>query len=82
MDHMRRILQWLKDFTAIIKLSKHKKVLIVLHGKSTHTKKKVEATDLSGINGILLLSVPVHNTPLDFSFFTLLSTYFHQVCDK
>jgi hypothetical protein len=70
---------------------KHKKVLIVLDGHSTHAK-NLEAIELARENGVLLLSIPVllsipgHTThrlqPLDISFFKPLSAYFNQACGK
>jgi hypothetical protein len=63
--------QWLKHFTATVKPSKNKNVLIVLDRHSTHTE-NLEVIELARENGVLLISIPAHTThqlqPLDISF--------------
>jgi hypothetical protein len=77
--------QWLKYFIQTTKPSQETKVLLLLDGNTTHTKKNFKLS-IWQENGVILLSFPAHTThrlqPLDVGFLKPLSVYFNQACDK
>ena len=76
-------LKWLKHFTTIAKPSKEEKHIIILGGHHSH--KTLEAVKYTQLNGIELLTLPLHCThrmqPLDRAFFKPLKSAYNAAAD-
>ena len=76
-------LKWLKHFTTIAKPSKEEKHIIILDGHHSHNT--LEAVEYARLNGIELLTLPLHCThrmrPLDRAFFKPLKSAYNAAAD-
>jgi hypothetical protein len=77
-------LQWLQHFIDYAKPTEQKKVVLLLHGHSSH--KSLQAIELARQNNVMIVCFSPHTShrlqPLDVSFFGPLKSAYSAECDK
>ena len=77
-------LTWLNHFISVVKPTQSRKVILILHGHSSH--KTLAAVELARNSGVVMISLPPHTThrvqPLDRTVFGPLKAHYNSECDK